>query len=266
MIRFNKNMLKLNIPQEIRGLYAIWYRELLVFMREPSRLVGAIIQPLLWLIIFGTGLGSIIEPGAVSGANYQQFLFPGILVMTVLFGSLFFGLYIILDKRIDFLKEVLVAPLNKSTMFFGKALGGSTDGLLQIIILMILGAIFFGVHFTALSMILTFVIIILLLVAVTSMGLAIGSVMESPEGFGLISSFVIFPLFFLSGALFPVTKLPTWLKIVVTINPVSYSVDALRSVILGITNYGLLLDFTVSIAFAVIMVIAGTWAFKRIKL
>ena len=145
---------------EIKGLYAIWYRELLVFMREPSRLVGAIIQPLLWLVIFGTGLGSIIEPGAVSGANYQQFLFPGILVMTVLFGSLFFGLYIILDKRIDFLKEVLVAPLNKSTMFFGKALGGSTDGLLQIIILMILGAIFFGIHFTLLSIILTFVIVI----------------------------------------------------------------------------------------------------------
>ena len=259
-------MPKPNTISEIKGLYAIWYRELLVFMREPSRLVGAIIQPLLWLVIFGTGLGSIIEPGAVSGANYQQFLFPGILVMTVLFGSLFFGLYIILDKRIDFLKEVLVAPLNKSTMFFGKALGGSTDGLLQIIILIVLGAIFFGIHFSLLSLVLTFIIVILLLISVTSLGLAIGSLMESPEGFGLISSFVIFPLFFLSGALFPVAKLPAWLKIIVTINPVSYAVDALRSVILGITSYGLLLDFTVLIIFTVIMVIVGTWAFKRIKL
>jgi len=255
-----------NTTSEIKGLYAIWYRELLVFMREPSRLISAIIQPLLWLVIFGTGLGSIVEPGAVSGANYQQFLFPGILVMTVLFGSLFFGLYIILDKRIDFLKEVLVAPLHKSTMFFGKALGGSTDGLLQIIILIILGAIFFGIHFSLLSIILTFVIVILLLIAVTSLGLAIGSLMESPEGFGLISSFVICPLFFLSGALFPVTKLPIWLKIIVTINPVSYAVDALRSVILGITSYGLFLDFIVLIVFAVVTVTAGTWAFKRIKL
>ncbi len=259
-------MSNLNVTSELKGLYAIWYRELLVFTREPSRLVGAIIQPLLWLVIFGTGLGSIIEPGAVSGANYQQFLFPGILVMTVLFGSLFFGLYIILDKRVDFLKEVLVAPLNKSTMFFGKALGGSTDGLLQIIILLILGAIFFGIRFNLLTVILTFVIIILLLIAVTSLGLAIGSVMESLEGFGLISSFVAFPLFFLSGALFPVTKLPFWLKIIVMINPVSYAVDALRSVILGITSYGLFLDFTVLVAFAVIMLIVGTWAFKRIKL
>jgi ABC-2 type transport system permease protein len=238
----------------------------LVFSREPSRLVGAIIQPLLWLAIFGTGLGSIIEPGAVSGANYQQFLFPGILVMTVLFGSLFFGLYIILDKRIDFLKEVLVAPLRKSTMFFGKALGGSTDGLIQIIILMILGVVFFKVHFTLMSLILAFAVIILLLIAMTSLGLAIGSIMESPEGFGLISSFVSFPLFFLSGALFPVTKLPLWLKIIVAINPASYAVDALRSVILGITNFGLVLDFSVLILFVAATVIVGTWAFKRIKL
>ncbi|MCL5733736.1 MAG: ABC transporter permease [Patescibacteria group bacterium] len=255
-----------NTTSEIRGLYAIWYRELLVFMREPSRLIGAIIQPLLWLVIFGTGLGSIVEPGAVSGVNYQQFLFPGILVMTVLFGSLFFGLYIILDKRIDFLKEVLVAPLHKTTMFFGKALGGSTDGLLQIIILMVLGAIFFGIHFNLLTIILTFIIVILLLIAITSLGLAIGSVMDSPEGFGLISSFVIFPLFFLSGALFPVSKLPTWLKIIVTINPVSYAVDALRSVLLGITSYGLLLDFGVLIVFAIVTVLIGAWTFKRIKL
>lgn len=255
-----------NVTSEIKGLYAIWYREILVFTREPSRLVGAIIQPLLWLVIFGTGLGSIIEPGAVSGADYQQFLFPGILVMTVLFGSLFFGLYIILDKRIDFLKEVLVAPLHKSTMFFGKALGGSTDGLLQIIILIVLGAIFFGIHFGLLSIVLTFVVVILLLLAVTSLGLAIGSIMDSPEGFGLISSFVTFPLFFLSGALFPVTNLPMWLKIVVTLNPISYAVDALRSIILGISSYGLALDFAVLVVFTVIMVFVGTWAFKRIKL
>jgi ABC-2 type transport system permease protein len=251
---------------ELKGLYAIWYREILVFTREPSRLIGAIIQPLLWLVVFGTGLGSIIEPGSVSGAGYQQFIFPGILVMTVLFGSLFFGLYIILDKRIDFLKEVLVAPLNKSTMFFGKALGGSTDGLIQIIILLILGAIFFGIHFSFLSLIQTFAIIILLLISVTSLGLAIGSIMESPEGFGLISSFVSFPLFFLSGALFPVTKLPVWLKVIVAINPASYAVDALRSVILGITGYSLLLDFGVLIACTIITVIIGTSAFKRIRL
>ena len=252
--------------QELRGLYAIWYRELLVFMREPSRLVGSIIQPLLWLVIFGTGLGSIIEPGAVSGANYQQFLFPGILVMTILFGSLYYGLYIILDKRIDFLKEVLVAPLHKSTMFFGKALGGSTDGLLQIGMLLILGQLFFGIHLTVASTVLTLFVVTLLLLGVTSLGLMIGSLMESPEGFGLISSFVIFPLFFLSGALFPLSNLPLWLKNIVVLNPVSYAVDALRTILLGITNYGLPFDLLVLLSFTVCTVSAGTWAFSRLKL
>jgi ABC-2 type transport system permease protein len=252
---------------ELIGLYAIWLREFKVFTREYSRVIGSMVQPLLWLVIFGTGLGSIIEPGAVSGATYQDFIFPGILVMTSLFSSLFFGLYIILDRRVDFLKEVLVAPLNKSTIFFGKVLGGATDGIIQIIILMTFGALFFGIHFSLYSVIISIVIILLLMIAIISLGLTIGSIMTSPEGFGLISSFLIFPLFFLSGALFPVNNLPSWLGAVVRLNPVSYAVDALRTIILGIpSTIGIFVDFSVLIAFAIIMVIIGTQAFKRMKI
>lgn len=248
---------------ELRGLYAIWYREIKVFLREQSRLIGALVQPLMWLIIFGTGLGSIVEIG---GANYTTFIYPGILAMTVLFGSLFFGMYIILDKRVDILKEVLVAPLNRTTIFFGKVLGGSTDGLIQIIVLMILGSIFFGIHFTAYSAVMTMIIIVLLMVSVISLGLTIGSLMSSPEGFGLVTSFLIFPLFLLSGALFPVNKLPEWLFGFVAVNPVSYAVDALRTVILGSGTFGLPIDFAVLIGFALAMVLIGTQAFKRMKL
>jgi ABC-2 type transport system permease protein len=131
---------------------------------------------------------------------------------------------------------------------------------------MIFGALFFGIHFSLFSILISFVIIILLMIAVISMGLTIGSLMTSPEGFGLISSFLIFPLFFLSGALFPVSNLPSWLKVFVTINPVSYAVNGLRTVILGIPSVSLLVDFIVLIAFAVIMVIIGTQAFKRMKI
>lgn len=248
---------------EIGGLYAIWYREFKVFIRETSRLVGAIVQPLMWLIILGTGLGSIVEIG---GANYQQFIFPGILAMTILFGSLFFGMYIIFDKRVDFLKEVLVAPLSRTTIFFGKVLGGSTDGVIQIIVLMILGSLFFGIHFTAYSVVVTLVVIMLLMTSIISLGLTIGSVMTSPEGFGLVTSFLIFPLFLLSGALFPVKNLPSWLFGFVAVNPVSYAVDALRTVILGTpSGFGLLADFVVLIAFAVAMVMIGTYAFRKMK-
>ncbi|MDE1827777.1 MAG: ABC transporter permease [Candidatus Micrarchaeota archaeon] len=252
---------------ELNGLYAIWYREFKIFTRERSRLVSALVQPLIWLVIFGSGLGSSIELGtAGSGIGYQQFIFPGILVMTILFGSLFFGLYIIMDKRVDFLKEVLVAPLSRTTIFFGKVLGGATDGTIEIIILMMLGALLFGINFTIYSAIMTLAIVALLMVSIVSLGLIFGSMMDSLEGFGLVSSFVIFPLFFLSGGLFPVKNLPSWLYGFVVINPVSYAVDALRTVILGVSAFGLPLDFAVLIGFALVMIAIGTWSFKRMKL
>lgn len=249
---------------ELNGLYALWYREIKVFLRERSRVIGSLVQPLMWLVIFGTGLGSSV---AIGGANYQTFIYPGILAMTVLFGSLFFGLYIIMDKRVDFLKEVLVAPLSRTTIFFGKVLGGGTDGIIQVFMLMILGSLFFGIHYTLYSAIMTLLIISILMVSVISIGLTFGSMMSSPEGFGLVSSFVIFPLFFLSGALYPVNNLPSWLYIFVTLNPVSYAVDALRTVILGNASiFGFGMDFAVLIGFAIAMVIVGTEAFKRMKL
>ncbi len=248
---------------ELNGLYALWYREFKVFLREKSRIVSSLVQPLMWLVIFGTGLGSAI---AIGGSNYQTFIYPGILAMTVLFGSLFFGLYIIFDKRVDFLKEVLVAPLSRTTIFFGKVLGGATDGIIEISMLIILGALFFNIHFTVFSIIVTYVVIGLLMVSILSLGLTIGAFMSSPEGFGLITSFVIFPLFFLSGALFPVKSLPPWLYTFVVINPVSYAVDALRTVILGISSFNIFLDFAVLIVSALVMVSIGTWSFKKMKI
>jgi len=247
---------------ELNGLYALWYREFKVFTREKSRIVSSLVQPLMWLVIFGTGLGSTV---AITGINYQTFIYPGILCMTVLFGSLFFGLYIIMDKRVDFLKEVLVAPLSRTTIFFGKVLGGATDGIIEVLMLLALGALFFGIHFTIYSLIVTIMMVLLLMVSIVSLGLTIGSLMSSPEGFGLITSFLIFPLFFLSGALFPVNNLPKWLYAFVAINPVSYTVDGLRTVILGMSGFGLGIDITVTALFAVVMVIIGTWTFSRMK-
>ena len=248
---------------ELNGLYALWYREFKVFLREKSRIISSLVQPLMWLVIFGTGLGSAVS---ITGVDYQQFIYPGILCMIVLFGSLFFGLYIIMDKRVDFLKEVLVAPLSRTTIFFGKVLGGSTDGIIQVILLMILGAALFAIPFTPYSVVMTLVVVTLLLISVTSLGLTIGSLMSSPEGFGLVSSFVIFPLFFLSGALFPTKSLPLWLAAFVDVNPVSYAVDALRNIILGVSStYGLGVDFAVLIGFAIAMIIIGTQAFKRMQ-
>ncbi len=113
---------------ELEGFYALWYREIKVFTREKSRVVSSLVTPLLWIIVFGGGLGSAVSLG---GINYQVFIFPGILAMTILFSSVFFGLYIVWDKKIDFFKEVLVAPLSRTTIFAGKMVGGSIDALIQ---------------------------------------------------------------------------------------------------------------------------------------
>jgi ABC-2 type transport system permease protein len=249
---------------EASGIYALWYREIKVFTRERSRVISSLVSPLMWLVIFGTGLGTILN-GAAVGGDYQTFIYPGIIAMTVLFGSLFFGLYVVWDKKIDFLKEVLVAPISRTSIFFGKVLGGATDSAIEVAMLMVLG-IFFGVHFTLLSALATLVLAFIMIVGIVSIGLTIGSYMSSPEGFGLVSSFVIFPLFFLSGALFPVKSLPSWLYAFVLVNPVTYGVDALRGVILGIHQFNILYDLSIMLAFAVIMVAIGTYSFKRMKL
>ena len=250
---------------EWSGLYALWYREFKVYLREKSRIVSSIINPLMWLVVFGSGIGASISLGNIHVQNYQQFIYPGILTMAILFSSIFFGVYIVWDKKIDFLKEVLISPLNRSTIFFGKVLGGTTDGLIQSLILIVLGVAFFGIVFSFSSLILTIILVFLLTIGVVSIGLSIGAYMTSPEGFGLISSFVIFPLFFLSGALFPVSNLPSWMSFIVRVNPLTYGVDALRGVILGVSAFSLPFDFAVLIAFDIVMIIIGSVSFNNMK-
>jgi ABC-2 type transport system permease protein len=196
--------------------------------------------------------------------NYQLFIFPGILAMTILFSSIFFGLYIVWDKRIDFFKEVLVAPLSRLTIFAGKMLGGCTDALIQGSLMLAFGVIL-GVSYTALTVAIAIVFMLVLASAVVSIGLVIGSRMESPEGFNLIVSFLIFPLFFLSGALFPISNLPSWLRIFTTLNPVTYAVDGMRGIMLGTSAFPILMDFGVLLAFCLAMIVIGSIAFSRMR-
>ena len=245
----------------LEGLYALWYREIKVFLREKSRIVSSLFTPILWIVVLGGGLGSSISMG---GSNYQVFIFPGILAMTVLFTSIFFGLYIVWDKRIDFFKEVLVAPLSRLTIFAGKMLGGCTDALIQGGLMLAFGLLL-GVSYTIQSVVAAIVFMGVLASAVVSIGLVIGSRMESPEGFNLIVSFVVFPLFFLSGALFPIDSLPSWLHVFTIMNPVTYAVDGMRGAILGTSTFPVIIDFGVLFTFAITMIVIGSVAFSRMK-
>jgi ABC-2 type transport system permease protein len=246
---------------ELEGFYALWYRELKVFSREKSRIVSSLVTPLLWITVFGGGLGSAISLG---GVNYQVFIFPGILTMTILFSSVFFGLYIVWDKKIDFFKEVLVAPLSRTTIFAGKMVGGSIDALIQGAAMLILGFAL-GIRFSLLSLLFSFLFMFILASALVSLGLIIGGNMTSVEGFQLISSFLIFPMFFFSGALFPINNLPSYFMLVTAIDPVTYAVDGLRGLMLGTSQLPIALNLLVLTGFAAVMVAIGTWTFKHLN-
>lgn len=251
----------MNLRPALKGIYALWFREYKVFLAERSRVLSSLFLPLFWYFIFGGGISSIQGVGG----NYRHFIFPGFLAMPVIFTALFNGAYVVWDKKIDFLKEVLIAPPSRTTIFVGKMAGGMTDALMQAYFLLLIG-IFIGIPFTVPSVLASMVILIILAAGLVSMGLIIGSFMESPEGFGIVSSFVIYPLFLLSGALYPLDTLPPWLKTLTRIDPAAYAVDALRYAILGASSMPLAFSIFMLLAFDAVLILIGSWAFNRMKL
>ena len=245
---------------EIEGIYAIWLREAKIYMREKERVISSIVSPILWIFAFGAGVGSTVTD--IRGYTYQVFIYPGIVVMTVLFASLFYGVYIIWDRKLDFLKEVLVAPVSRASVFAGKMLGGATDAMIQVIFLLVIGLLI-RVPLTPVIFISSFLMLLLIAVAMVSIGLVIGANLKSPEGFTLVINFVMWPMFFFSGALFPTNNLPAWLAAVTYLNPLTYGVDALRGIILHINRFSIFIDVGVMLLFAVIMIGLGILSFRR---
>jgi ABC-2 type transport system permease protein len=250
-----------NLELILSALYAVWLREFKVFLRERSRLIASIFTPLLWLFVVGSGLGSA-NPSV--GVDYQKFIFPGIISMSVIFSSVFFGSYIIWDRKFDFLKSVMVAPVSRETIFVGKTFGGMTTSLVQISILLVVGGPI-GIQFNAFSIIQIVAVVLLLSFALTSLGLTMGSYIESLEGFQLIVSFVVFPLFFLSGALFPLKNLPEWLSFLTTVNPVTYAVDALRNAMMLTSRNTYVEDISILFAATIALGLLGTFSFRKMK-
>ena len=245
---------------EIEGIYAIWLREAKIYLREKERIISSVISPLLWIFGFGSGIGSAVSE--ISGYPYQVFIFPGILVMTVLFTSLFYGIYIIWDRKLDFLKEVLVAPVSRSSVFAGKMLGGASDAMIQVVFLLIIGLLI-NIPLPLPVIIGTFFMLLLISIGMVSIGLVIGANLNNPEGFSLVINFVMWPMFFFSGALFPVNNLPQWLMVVTYINPLTYGVDAVRGIILGINNFSIFYDIAAMMVFAAIAMLTRVLSFRR---
>ncbi|HLH70769.1 MAG TPA: ABC transporter permease, partial [Candidatus Dormibacteraeota bacterium] len=190
----------------MRAVYIIWKRDVLRYWRDRVRLVGALAQPLLFLVILGTGLASALRGagGNLAGFDYQQFMYPGIIGMAVLFTSVFSAMSIVWDREFGFLREVLVAPIDRSAVAIGKALGGATQATVQGLILLVLAPLV-GVRLTPLAVLEVIGLVFCLSFALTSVGVAVAARMESMMGFQFVVNFMVQPAFFLSGAMFPLT-------------------------------------------------------------
>lgn len=216
---------------ELRGIYILWYREVLRLRRDRPRLVASLGTPLLYLVVFGFGLSRPMGT-LVPGLNFTQFLFPGLLGMTVLMTALMSGMSVVWEREMGFLKEVLVSPLSRRAMVLGKALGGATLAMAQGLVLLVLAPVL-GIKLSFTSLLWLLPLLLLIAFALSSLGVLIASRTYTMEGFQVVVNLLLMPLIFLSGIFFPLTGLPRWLAIIVTINPVTYGVDAIRRIILG---------------------------------
>jgi len=251
---------------EIRGIYTLWLREIKRYLRDRARIISSFVQPLLWLAIFGSGVR--FSGTQVGNLTTQQFIFPGIIGQTLLFTSMFMGISVIWDREFGFLKEILVAPVSHFSVFLGKMFGDSTDGVIQGVIVFVLGVLL-GIQLNPLMFLEILPIMVLMTFGLVSVGLTVASFIESLESFGVIQSFINLPLFFLSGAIFPLgTGVPVWLQTVSRFDPLTYGVDALRTVVLGSAwppLYPLYYDLLIVCVFDVVMMTIGTLAFSRRK-
>jgi ABC-2 type transport system permease protein len=218
----------------LNGVYTMWYRDILRFARDRSRIAASLAQPTIFLFIFGTGLSPAMGllGGGQGSVNYVQFMFPGIITMAVLFTAVFSAISIVWDREFGFLKEVLVAPVPRWAVAVGKALGGSTTAMFQGTLILALAPLV-GIALTPISVLALLPVMFITAFALSSLGLVIAARMKSMEGFQVIMNFVMMPMFFLSGALFPLESLPSWLTVLTRINPVSYGVDAIRRIVLS---------------------------------
>ncbi len=243
-----------------KAVYVICVRDIRRFFREKSQIIGSVARPALWLIIMGTGFNTVFR--AAQTGNYAQFLFPGIIGMTILFTSVFSAVSVIWDRQFGFLREILVAPVSRTSIAVGKTLSGCFQSMIQGAIILALSPLV-DVKLSPLIIVEVLMLIFLASFALTSLGLLIASRMESFEGFNLIMNFLVMPMFLLSGAFFPIQGLPVWMKSIVSINPLSYAVDALRGVILGVHEYALTTDILFIAGFAIVMTAVAVTAFNK---
>ena len=253
-----------------RTIWVIAYRELLRFVQDRPRMFSSFSMPIIFLIIFGAGFGRLIGQ-MMPGVDYIQFMYPGILAMTVLMTSVMSGVSIVWDREFGFLKEVLVSPLSRSGVLVGKAVGAATIAIIQGAIMLVLAPIV-NVPINLGTVLALLPLLLILSLALSGLGLLIGARMRSQQGFQIVMQLVIFPIMFLSGIFFPISGVAPWLEVLSKLNPVTYGIDAIRQVFLGtevagVTVFGHtmgIVDSAIVVAMVgVVFLTIAIWAFNK---
>lgn len=244
-------------------IYILWLRQLKRYYRSRSRMIGSLAQPILFLVALGFGFGPIYQKAG--GGNYMQFIAPGIIAMSIIFTAMFTGIEVIYDRQFGFLKETLVAPVPRWAIMLGRTFGGATVATAQGIVVFFI-AIIIGFRPENIFMApLAIIYMVLIAIFFTAFGTAIASRMDDMQAFPLIINFLIMPLFFLSGALFPLNGLPSAIQAVIYANPLSYGVDGIRGILSGQVHFALHTDFFVLFAFAAIILAIGSCLFSKVE-
>jgi ABC-2 type transport system permease protein len=245
------------------AVYVLWLREMKRYVRAKSRIIGSLMQPLFFLAFLGLGFNRMAIPGVAAGVNYINFLVPGILGMTLLFSSSMQGLSVLWDREFGFLKEIMIAPVGRVSIVLGRIAGGTTTTLFQgVLVLFFSLALGFKINH-ATSLLVAFVFMVLIAFTFIGFGLIFASKMKDMQGFGIIINFIIFPLFFLSGALYPLKNLPWVIRALSYADPLTYGIDGMRGVLIGVNSLPVVVDLLIMAGFSLVMLFLGAWFFEK---
>lgn len=251
------------IIYNLKVVYILWLRQVKRHFRSKSRMFASITQPLLFLVALGFGFKSMYAQA--NGGNYIEFLVPGIVAMSIVFSAMFSGIEVISDKQFGFLKETLVAPVSRLTIMIGRTLGGSTVAIFQGLAVLVI-SLFLGFRPQSLLWLIVLLFFMFLIsLMFTTLGTAFASIFNDMHAFPVIINFIVMPVFFLSGALFPLEGLPRALEIIVRLNPLAYGVDGLRGSLILSFNFNPWLDLSVLVVITFLFLILGSYLFKKIE-
>jgi ABC-2 type transport system permease protein len=245
------------------AIYILWLRELKRYVRSRVQMVVSLAQPCLYLFAFGLGFSPVFQQAGLG--SYKQFVAPGIIGMTILFTSVFNGIAMLWDRQFGFLKETLVAPVSRLQIMIGRTLGGATVAMIQGTIVLIICLLFgFRPHSWAMLPA-AFLYVFLVSMVFSALGTAIGSVIKDMQGFQLVMNFLVMPIYFLSGALYPLKNLGTVMTIITRIDPLTYGVDGLRGSLINVWHFNPAIDAGVLVGIACCFLALGAYLFSKIE-